>query len=383
MTSSRKTVEIAALATILVAVVLRASRTNRFDEDPFSPSPAPPAVAAPPTEAPIEGAHFARTFAATSFRRGNLHTHTNQSDGDSSPVDIYSWYRDHGYDFVAITDHNTFTDPADYPWLQDSHFIAIGGEEVTMQGAGRQVHMNALCTDHRLAGGRFQTAKEALVHGVSEIREAGGVSLINHPNFTFGLKASDLPAAFGAQLLEIYSGHPYVASLGDGTHPSHEAMWDMALTAGLDFTGVAVDDTHHLRRPNRTRASRPGRAWVEVFAETLDEASICHALRYGLLYASTGPSLRRIEVGEDTYTIWPADPEVTVQFIGSGGRLLAQRTAGAGEPVDYKLAGREGYVRVRLTNKAGKTAWMPAVRVQLPIGQANATRPEKDERPPG
>jgi hypothetical protein len=368
---------------MFMAFVLRAARTNRFDEDPFSPAAPAPAVAAPHVEPTVEGSHFARTFAASSFRRGNLHTHTNLSDGDSSPSDVYAWYRDHGYDFVAITDHNTFTNPADYPWLADSHFVALGGEEVTMQGAGRQVHMNALCTDHRLAGGRFATAKDALLHGVAEIREAGGVSLINHPNFTWGLKASDLPAALGANLLEIYSGHPYVNSLGDGTHPSHEAMWDMALTAGLDFTGVAVDDTHHLRRPNRTRASRPGRAWVEVFAESLDTASICHALRHGLLYASTGPSLRRIEVTDETYTVVPAEGAVTVQFIGSGGRLIAQRTVDAGEPASYTLAGWEGYVRARMTNKAGKTAWMPAVRVHVPVSEENATRPRNEEPPPG
>src|SRR6266487_1154838 len=112
--------------------------------------------------------------------------------------------------------------------------------------------MNALCTDHRLGGGKFATARDALLHGVSEIRDSGGVSLVNHPNFTWGLKASDLPAALGAQLLEIYSGHPNVPSLGDGAHPSQEELWDAALGSGLDFAGVAVDDMHHLHKANRS-----------------------------------------------------------------------------------------------------------------------------------
>ena len=37
--------------------------------------------------------------------RGNLHTHTTVSDGRRSPEEAAIWYRDNGYDFVAITDH--------------------------------------------------------------------------------------------------------------------------------------------------------------------------------------------------------------------------------------------------------------------------------------
>jgi hypothetical protein len=381
--SRSRVLEIGAVAFMLTAGALRAGRPARSEER-VQTAAALPARAPAPSEPVVEGARFARTFDVTSFRRGNLHTHTTRSDGDSTPVDTYTWYRDHGYDFIAITDHNTFTNPADYAWIRSPNFIAIGGEEVTMQGAGRQVHMNALCTDHRLGGGKFATAKDALLHGVSEIQDSGGVSLVNHPNFTWGLKASDLPAAFGAQLLEIYSGHPNVPSLGDSSHPSEEELWDNALGAGLDFAGVAVDDMHHLHKPNRSRASRPGRAWVEVFAETLDEDTICNALRQGLLYASTGPTFKRIRVSDNAYAVWPAERDVTFQFIGKGGVTLAQQRLRPGEDhAEYKLAGSESYVRVRVINKEGKTAWAPAIRIQTPMGQANVTKPSVDQPSPG
>ena len=45
--------------------------------------------------------------------RGNTHTHTNQSDGDSSPADVVRWYEEHGYDFLVITDHDRITPPVD------------------------------------------------------------------------------------------------------------------------------------------------------------------------------------------------------------------------------------------------------------------------------
>ncbi len=37
--------------------------------------------------------------------RGNLHAHTQRSDGRLSYEDMVSLYRDAGYDFVAATDH--------------------------------------------------------------------------------------------------------------------------------------------------------------------------------------------------------------------------------------------------------------------------------------
>ena len=43
--------------------------------------------------------------------RGNLHTHTTNSDGDSPPDVVTAWYRDAGYDFLALTDHDLLTHP--------------------------------------------------------------------------------------------------------------------------------------------------------------------------------------------------------------------------------------------------------------------------------
>ena len=39
--------------------------------------------------------------------RGNMHTHSLWSDGDDYPEMIATWYRDHGYQFLVFTDHNT------------------------------------------------------------------------------------------------------------------------------------------------------------------------------------------------------------------------------------------------------------------------------------
>ncbi|MEQ1923708.1 MAG: hypothetical protein ABL952_14475, partial [Pyrinomonadaceae bacterium] len=41
--------------------------------------------------------------------KGNTHTHTLNSDGESSPEDVVKWYRDAGYNFLFVTDHEFIT----------------------------------------------------------------------------------------------------------------------------------------------------------------------------------------------------------------------------------------------------------------------------------
>jgi hypothetical protein len=43
--------------------------------------------------------------------KGNLHTHTTQSDGKLTPAENLQWHAELGYDFVGITDHNRVTNP--------------------------------------------------------------------------------------------------------------------------------------------------------------------------------------------------------------------------------------------------------------------------------
>jgi hypothetical protein len=78
--------------------------------------------------------------------RGNTHVHTTKSDGNGTPEDVARWYRDHGYDFLVVTDHETITDVAPLNALLatlpsgthpgDTHpFLAIAGQEITQQVA--------------------------------------------------------------------------------------------------------------------------------------------------------------------------------------------------------------------------------------------------------
>ena len=303
---------------------------------------------------------FAEVFDVSHFIKGNIHTHTTRSDGGDAPEEVVAWYRDHGYGFVALTDHNVRSTPADFTRFESDRFAVIAGEEISMTGAGRQVHMNGLCTQRTIGGGAFYSAAEALAWASGEVTAQGGVALINHPNFDHALAIDDPSEVRGAALLEVASGHPYVFSEGIDGRPSHEAVWDWALAHGHRFAAVAVDDTHHLHGPADPPAY-PGKGWVEVFGEHIDQQSICAALRAGHLYASTGAELTRIRVTETSYAVWPrSTAEVT--FIACGGKLLAREIVSEGAVARYDLHGDETCVRARVESD-GRRAWTPAVFV--------------------
>src|SRR5438552_15607412 len=70
--------------------------------------------------------------------KGNTHTHTHafqDSDADGPPGLVAAWYRDHGYQFVVITDHEYLTDVGSLndKFVQAGKFIVIAGQEITKE----------------------------------------------------------------------------------------------------------------------------------------------------------------------------------------------------------------------------------------------------------
>ena len=283
-------------------------------------------------------------LASVVWLKGNLHTHTLESDGDSTPAEVAVWYRDHGYDFLAITDHDKVTRVDAPPGL-----ILIAAEEVTDRLDGKSLHVNALGIERvvPIQGGRNKV--DVLQRNIDAVRAAGGVPLVNHPNFGWAFGADELLRLEHFTLLEIASGHPYVNMLGP---PSVEAMWDRLLSEGRKVYGVAVDDSHHLKRPWDTDVALPGKAWVVVRAER-NPKSILAALERGDFYASTGVELDEVS-GTSVKVREKNRAHYRIQFIGRGGRVL-QETEGAS--ASYRLRGNEGYVRAKVIDSNGRMAW--------------------------
>jgi hypothetical protein len=303
--------------------------------------------------------------------KGNLHTHTFWSDGDDFPEMAVQWYKDHGYHFLALSDHNRlsqgqrwmpvtdkqqaalerylgrFTDR----WVeirrdekgqtqvrlkplselrclfeQPGQFLLIQAEEIT-----DKPHLNAINLLDLIPPQGGPTMPEILQNNVNAVlkqqEETGQPMLvtINHPNFQWALTAEDMAGIKGARFFEVYNAHGSVNNDGDHLRASAERMWDIVLATRLAgpspelMYGVATDDTHnyHTFEP---RAANPGQAWVVVRSGQLTPESLIRAMNAGDFYSSTGVTLTDIAFRNGTFTVQVApEPGVTyrIRFIGT------------------------------------------------------------------
>lgn len=317
--------------------------------------------------------------------RGNTHAHTSNSDGDSPPEVVARWYKDHGYHFTLITDHEQITpvDPLNAVLAEPGKFLVIRGQEITQLVRDsthfrnlRQVHVNALgAWQVVMPIGERNTAdgpvSATYTRNIAEVRRGGGVAQVNHPNWHWSIRLNDLLVLPDSVLFEVHNAHPGVNNEGgvddQGNRAlSTEALWDSLLTRGKRIFMVADDDSHSFKPENADRPdlTRPGRGWIQVRADTLTAEAIVRALGRGDFYGSNGVTLRDIQTRGRELRVDVAprgDRRYTTEFIGRGGRVLATVT---GTSASYSITGGEGYVRARVTDSQGRRAWTQPVWVE-------------------
>ena len=176
------------------------------------------------------------------------------------------WYREHGYNFVAITDHNYLTSVDGLNALHgaDDKFLVIKGEEVTDRFGDKPIHVNGLDPASFIKPPGGGSVVGMVQNMVDAIRAARGVPSINHPNFGWAISADELGQVQRTRLFEVFNGHPTVNNLGGGGVPGLEEMWDRILSSGKLLYGIAVDDAHYFKRPEDKTVPRPGTGWVHV-----------------------------------------------------------------------------------------------------------------------
>lgn len=295
--------------------------------------------------------------------RGNLHTHSLWSDGDQFPEPICLWYREHGYHFLAISDHNTLQ--AGEKWVkyrdlqtkgaavgvdkylkdfaalaktrgdreartqeirltpfaqyrsaveEPGQFLLIQSEEISDKFGLKPIHLNAtnLAETVKPQGGTSVT--DVIANNLRAVREQSKrlnrpiLPHLNHPNYGFGVTAEEMADVADEPFFEIYNGHPAVNQEGDKDHPPVERMWDVAnarrMTAlgAPPLMGLGTDDTHNYHVPGITRAT-PGRGWVCVRAKELTVEAIIAAMEAGEFYASSGVVLADVKFEKGNRTL--------------------------------------------------------------------------------
>jgi hypothetical protein len=315
------------------------------------------------------GADDAQTARAAAvpmhWYKGNTHTHTINNGGDSTPDEVVRWYRNHGYQFLVLTDHNFLTrvDGLNAVHGAEEKFLVVQGEEVTSSAQSKPVHVNGLDVQRLVEAYNGATVVDTLQRNIDSIREASGVPHINHPNFGWAMTTEDLRTARNYKLFEIHNGHPTVNNEGGGGVPGLEEVWDRILSSGSIVYGMATDDAHVFKDPGNPLVSGPGRGWVVVRAPRLEAGALMSALERGDFYASTGVVLDEVSATPKSLGVKVHSEGVSkyrIQFIGRGGRVLSE----VGEAsATYTYAGDEGYVRAKIIESNGRMAWVQPVSV--------------------
>jgi hypothetical protein len=222
----------------------------------------------------------------TRFFKGNTHVHTTGSDGMWTPDEAIARYRDAGYDFLAVTDHNVVTR------LQDrstDSFCLIDSVEIDRTGKANWRTEHVVCVG---VGPKFPDGA-SFSRMLSAARRAGAVICLAHPHWSGNSYQQVARGPFDG--VELFNGVTYYHNRREnGIY-----LWDEVLRTGRDMLGFAADDNHG--RPTGVKVCDLG--WVMVGAERLGRESILSALRAGKFYSSTGPQFRSIELAGDKLTV--------------------------------------------------------------------------------
>src|SRR5579862_4346545 len=198
--------------------------------------------------------------AADHWYRGNLHTHSLWSDGDDYPEMIVDWYKQHGYEFLTLSDHNVMLTAEKWidaqtnkgtavalekyfnrfgpEWVkrrtskgraqvrlrtleefrakfeEPGRFLLIPGEEISDKYGNAPIHLNATNLRKLIKPQGGKSVSEVIQNDVNAVLEQQRVTgqpmipHINHPNFRWAITAEDIMRVNGDRFLEIYNGHP-------------------------------------------------------------------------------------------------------------------------------------------------------------------------------
>lgn len=170
---------------------------------------------------------------------GCFHGHSNYSDGDNPPRDVFTWARDRGsFDFYILSDHaellsnsewSTISNLAD-EFNRDGTFVAIRAFEYSNPLNG---HANVFNTSGRKAW--FLSSNSSFYDWVDS---NNGIGQFNHPgdNGTFSNYAYVAKVSDNFKLMETANGGD--KNSGGKFHGHYNAAlakgWKLAPTANLD-----------------------------------------------------------------------------------------------------------------------------------------------------
>ena len=309
--------------------------------------------------------------------KGNLHSHTTNSDGHLTPEESVALFRAHGYHFLCLSEHDRYTDLREpfntedfliLPGLEASaalidnetdrhrtkvhHMNGILGTEV-MQRQARQRFSHGEFLPPPVAVGSWDGL--AMAQQVCDtLRDHGCLVTYNHPIWS-RVEPQDFLHMQGVFALEIYN----YDTVNESNTGADTTYWDLILRSGRQVFAFASDDNH-----NNGLFDDACGGWIMVKAPELTHDAIVGAMLRGAYYSSSGPEIYGWGLRDDrVWVVCSACERVNFiagGFINAGATVIASSRDGL-RRAEYPLRGDETYVRVECVDYAGKTAWTNAI----------------------
>jgi hypothetical protein len=248
------------------------------------------------------------------FWRGNLHTHSNLSDGALDPEGVVTAYQRAGYDFIQLSEHFL----GRFNWLiadtrrfRSNRFTTLIGAELhaPRTEVGELWHILAVGLPLDFARPEEGEAGAALAR---RARAAGAFTAIAHPAWS-QLTIKD-GHAIDAHAVETYNhGCAVETDRGEGWY-----LLDQLLTNGRRMTAIATDDAHF-----RNGDFDAFGGWVYVKSPALDPELIVEALKKGHFYSSQGPQIYELSIVGSEMSI-VCSPVNSITVVGGTSRALTK-----------------------------------------------------------
>ena len=259
--------------------------------------------------------------------KANLHTHTNVSDGNSSPEEVKAFYKKNGYSIVAYTDHELILDHSD---LNDDNFLSITGCEYANTDKTdvpwkykTTCHLNFLAKEadntthvcyHPAPAARFvgdeaankvkhygeiferEHTVECVNHVIKEANSHGFLVAMNHPWWSME----------GFNTFSQYDGYfaVEVFNYGCGSSGHYEFtpyIYSELLRMGKKIVPVAADDIHKIWKDVKYHKQAFG-GYNMIAAKELTYEGVMEAIENGDMYASSGATINEIYVEDNILT---------------------------------------------------------------------------------
>lgn len=283
------------------------------------------------------------------FWRGNLHMHTTASDGLLSPEEAIALYGLHGYDFVAITDHDTVA----MPTQRIGNMLILSGIELAYELPGEELHIVGICLPKGLES--KLDPRLGPQHAIGCIRAAGGRAIIAHPAWSL-LSTGTISGLHNVSAMEIYNSMSTAPR--NCLRAESSSIVDVAAAHGHVLSLVAVDDAHFYDGEHC-------KSYVMIQARELTPEAILSALDERRFYASQGPRINRLSVTRERIII-ECSPVNSIIFYSNLSWVAGRCRQGEGLTSSvYDLTAQQGetFVRCQLIDNNGNSAWTNPIRL--------------------